>query len=335
MRKTVITLCAVTSFVLTCSVVMANERVAMKTEAESRGVSRVDGPPSPVLQGELPLESFEDNFVPEGWSKETINGNPAFEGWQQLQVGSPVPGFQEGTVDAPDGGGDFVAYAGWASGDSDGDFETGASTDQWLITPQITNVQADDVLKFYLKYFNGFGDVLDILISTETNAREDFTTVVDVLDFTGSSNNDWTMYEYSLSDFVAEGTDIYIAFREHVEDTSVEGDALFLDLVEVVGQVTSVEEDIIGPELFALKQNYPNPFNPTTKITFQLEQNSKVSLKVYDLLGQEVATLLDDENYSAGSHTINFDGSNLANGVYFYRLESGAFIATRRMTILK
>jgi uncharacterized delta-60 repeat protein len=88
------------------------------------------------------------------------------------------------------------------------------------------------------------------------------------------------------------------------------------------------------PENFLLSQNYPNPFNPNTTIEFAIPQASFVSLKVYNILGQEIKTLLN-EYREAGSYTVNFDASNLNSGVYIYKLETGSFSEVKKMTLLK
>ncbi len=88
------------------------------------------------------------------------------------------------------------------------------------------------------------------------------------------------------------------------------------------------------PNSFKLEQNYPNPFNPTTVISFQLAVNSFTSLKVYDLLGREVATLVN-ENLNAGTYEVDFDGSNFASGIYFYTLEAEGFVETKKMVLVK
>jgi predicted GH43/DUF377 family glycosyl hydrolase len=88
------------------------------------------------------------------------------------------------------------------------------------------------------------------------------------------------------------------------------------------------------PEKFALEQNYPNPFNPTTVISYQLPVSSDVTLKVYDLLGREVATLVD-EFIPAGKYEVEFDGSNLSGGTYFYRLRAGEVTASKKLILLK
>ena len=84
----------------------------------------------------------------------------------------------------------------------------------------------------------------------------------------------------------------------------------------------------------ALAQNYPNPFNPTTVISYQLPMVSQVSLKVYDLLGKEVATLVN-EYKPAGSYEVLFDAAHLATGIYYYRLNAGDFTETKKMILLK
>ena len=88
------------------------------------------------------------------------------------------------------------------------------------------------------------------------------------------------------------------------------------------------------PSEYALLQNYPNPFNPTTNIKFDIPEQGFVSLKVYDVVGKEVATLVN-ETKTAGSYTVDFNGSDLSSGAYFYRLEVGSFTAVKRMILLK
>ena len=98
---------------------------------------------------------------------------------------------------------------------------------------------------------------------------------------------------------------------------------------------TSVEElDNNRPNQFALDQNFPNPFNPTTNISFTIPQSSDVKLEVFNALGQKVATLVNGTR-NAGSHTITFDASRFASGVYLYRLTSGNNVQINKMLLLK
>ncbi|HVO75296.1 MAG TPA: T9SS type A sorting domain-containing protein, partial [Ignavibacteriaceae bacterium] len=85
---------------------------------------------------------------------------------------------------------------------------------------------------------------------------------------------------------------------------------------------------------YKLEQNYPNPFNPSTVIRYQLPENTLVILKVYDILGKEVVTLVD-QLQNAGSHSVTFNTLNLPIGVYFYRLEAGRYHNTRKLLLLK
>jgi hypothetical protein len=88
------------------------------------------------------------------------------------------------------------------------------------------------------------------------------------------------------------------------------------------------------PENFTLNQNYPNPFNPTTVISYELPQVADVELQVFDMLGRQVATLVEG-TVQAGSHQVTFDASNLSSGVYIYRLQTAEHILTRKLTVLK
>ncbi len=88
------------------------------------------------------------------------------------------------------------------------------------------------------------------------------------------------------------------------------------------------------PLVYELAQNYPNPFNPTTKIEYSIPAQVRVELRVYNLVGQEVATLVNDVQ-SAGVHFVKFNATNLASGVYFYRLVAGDFVSVKKMVLLK
>ena len=100
-----------------------------------------------------------------------------------------------------------------------------------------------------------------------------------------------------------------------------------------------IEVEVTVPDVFALEQNYPNPFNPSTKISFSLAVDSKVSLKVFDVLGQEIKTLINSD-LTAGSHNIDFNASNLNSGVYFYRIDANGvdgtnFSSVKKMMLMK
>ncbi|MBS1550488.1 MAG: T9SS type A sorting domain-containing protein [Bacteroidetes bacterium] len=100
-------------------------------------------------------------------------------------------------------------------------------------------------------------------------------------------------------------------------------------------QAGQKETDNLIPVQYSLSQNYPNPFNPNTKFKFSLPADNRVSITVYDLLGREVVKLMNHNFRKAGVYTVEFTAKNLASGVYFYKLEAGNFVQTKRMVLLK
>lgn len=101
------------------------------------------------------------------------------------------------------------------------------------------------------------------------------------------------------------------------------------------GSITEVNSSVdLLPNTFALFQNYPNPFNPNTRIQYSINSREFVSLKVYDVLGDEIAALVNEEK-SAGTYEVEFKGSQLSSGMYFYNLTSGSFSETKKMILMK
>ena len=98
--------------------------------------------------------------------------------------------------------------------------------------------------------------------------------------------------------------------------------------------ITDVEDEETIPTVFKLEQNYPNPFNPSTKIKFAVPEKSNVLIKVYDILGSEVATLVNEE-MDAGWYENNFNAAGLSSGVYLFRMEAGSYVSTKKMILLR
>ena len=103
-----------------------------------------------------------------------------------------------------------------------------------------------------------------------------------------------------------------------------------------VGGPTAVEQQQINfsPDEYVLEQNYPNPFNPSTTFEFAIPQSSLVNLAIYNILGELVKTLVNEER-PAGNHSIHFNANNLASGIYFYKLQAGSFVETKKMILIK
>jgi N-acetylneuraminic acid mutarotase len=106
------------------------------------------------------------------------------------------------------------------------------------------------------------------------------------------------------------------------------------DIWEFTPSPVSVENGVSAPIEFTLEQNYPNPFNPSTVISYQLPVGGNAAIKVYDILGNEIATLVD-EYKPVGKYEVEFNASRLASGIYFYELKAGDFLQTRKMILIK
>ena len=125
------------------------------------------------------------------------------------------------------------------------------------------------------------------------------------------------------------GTNYY-----RLKQVDLDGSSSVSDPLKVV-QGASDADNSRQPALFALGQNYPNPFNPTTRITFTIDNPGYTTLKVYNILGDEVATLYEGMAQSGTQYNVAFDGTSLANGAYFYRLVSGAQTSLKKMVLVK
>ena len=108
---------------------------------------------------------------------------------------------------------------------------------------------------------------------------------------------------------------------------------LFADTL-LRGTVVAVKEGEGIPTVYALYQNYPNPFNPSTTIRFDLPHAGRVVMKLFNVLGQEVRDIVNEER-DAGRHSILFNAASMASGVYFYRIEAGKFVETRKFILLR
>ncbi len=114
------------------------------------------------------------------------------------------------------------------------------------------------------------------------------------------------------------------SFQYRLKQVDNDGSFEYSDVVEVE----------VVPTKFELSQNYPNPFNPSTTIRFSLPKQTQLKINLYNMLGEEVATIADGI-YESGNHKVTFNASNLASGAYIYRIVAGDFVETRKMSLLK
>jgi hypothetical protein len=132
---------------------------------------------------------------------------------------------------------------------------------------------------------------------------------------------DWCVLNVSINGPVT-GSDLHL------------GSWMLVDNLAFSNATAVEEQDNNEPEIFSLKQNYPNPFNPSTTISYSLSKASYVKLRVFNILGKELTTLVDGFQ-SAGNHSARFLASNIASGVYFYRLEAEGHTAMKQMLLVK
>jgi len=244
--------------------------------------------------------------------------------------------------------GDYVSARVWAI---EYDGINPATSNQITTAPgSITSFGQDENKELYLVSFNGKiykftptvvpvelisfsavavenGVKLSWFTSTETNnagfsiERSTDGINFEELIFIGGNGTTVSRNAYTYLDADAKSGTYYYRLKQIDFDGTVE----YLQIVMV---------DLGTPRGFRLEQNYPNPFNPSTKISFQIPKNSFVTLKIIDLLGNEIATLINQE-ITAGSHKVDFDASQLSSGIYFYKLTVDNFTGMKKMTILK
>jgi uncharacterized protein (DUF608 family) len=186
-------------------------------------------------------------------------------------------------------------------------------------TIPIANGTYEVTLKFAEIYWTAPGSREFNVTIDDSLAISDF----DIFKLAGQNS----AYDVTIPITVTDGT-LKIAFITIVDNAKLSA------LVVRKATQSGVHDALQRPFVFSLSQNFPNPFNPTTVISYTLPLDEKVVLKVYNVLGGEVATLVN-EREMPGTHSAKFDGSNCASGVYFYRIQAGNFINTRKMLLIK
>jgi hypothetical protein len=328
------------------------------------GVDDYAAPLSPNVSG-FDEGTIEFWFAPLSWSTSTTvwnggNGHPGANGdWAKIGSHSPTAGNQNLI---------FGVYAGaWTWSNS------GVIPDPG-IWRHIAATWSSSGLKVYLdgallntnsysgglpnfateligtsswgSFFNGYVDEIRIW-NVERSAAQINSTLLDTLSSEYYSTSDSGLIAYYRMDLL-EDLGINSDSADDLRDLSVNENHLDTYGNPVLVQsggfvITNVENSVANfPEEYFLSQNYPNPFNPSTKIRYTIpnviasgaKQSALVILKVYDVLGNEVATLVNEEN-AAGNYEVDFNAAELSSGIYFYRLNAGSFIDTKKMILLK
>jgi hypothetical protein len=155
--------------------------------------------------------------------------------------------------------------------------------------------------------------------------------------FADTANGDYTLLEGSPC--IDKGIQDTIVVYNEGQDTLFVPPISFIGLAPDMGayefdSATNIENRYNTSATFTLHQNYPNPFNPSTTIQFQIPNSQFTALKIYDLLGKEVSTIVS-KKLNQGNHTYTFDGKNLASGIYYYQLVAGRYRGVKKMILLK
>lgn len=202
--------------------------------------------------------------------------------------------------------------------------------DEWVILPQITGIEKYDTLSFWCGAVDKkYKDSLRIYISTTDNNISSFQ-LLDNFKVNGPAGN-WHKKSYALNNYI--GQNIYFAINYIMKNGGPYGtssDNIWMGHFSVsnpYGKGVEAKE-------YKLSQNFPNPFNPSTDITFSIPVSTKVTLKIYDLAGKEVAELANGE-FAVGNYLLTFNAVKLASGVYFYKLKAGSFTDTKKMVLVK
>ena len=152
-----------------------------------------------------------------------------------------------------------------------------------------------------------------------------------------NSKVNWSSFTGGFGMSASTNTRITSSIGESLDGSSSNGTSgIIAGFLSSYGTIiTNInDKQKIIPTTYILSQNYPNPFNPSTTIEYAIPKTSFVTLKIYDILGTEVRSLVNEEK-NLGSYQINFDASSLASGIYFYKIQAGSFVQTKKMILLK
>lgn len=184
---------------------------------------------------------------------------------------------------------------------------------------------AGSIDKLIISYSLDAGITWDSLVVLEGGLNGELVTA-DPIDFFVPDSNEWGTLNFPLPSGVN---------RLKFTGISARGNNLFLDKIQLQSSNLTNIEDELHPSSYSLSQNYPNPFNPSTTIKYSLPEEGFVTLKIYNALGEEVKTLVN-EIKDGGTYSIRFDASELPSGIYFYRVKAGNnFYKTKKMILMK
>lgn len=276
-------------------------------------------------------EIFPDTIPPAGW--QSVDGDGDGASWAYYQGIN----FTSGDSVRPQAGAAF-----WANNFNN---SNGLIIADWLLSPKLPTLEVGDSLYFYQNSISlQYPDTVTIWVSVTDSLIANFDTPIGLVVDPGPTG-EWHLYALDITlGGALVGLDVFVGFKHDHQDggpTGTGSNWVHLDHVILAnGGLTAIgNTPAVQPSDFTLKQNYPNPFNPTTTIAYDLNKSVDVSLKIYNLAGQEIKTLVN-EKQSAGSKQVAWDGRDksgrqVASGIYLYRLEVGNVVQTKKMVLLK
>ncbi len=262
-----------------------------------------------VTQTTIFEEGFENTFPPAGWTVQVLNGANT---WMQGNV-------QDHNFYEIDPSSINSAICPW----------TAQNQNEWLISPAFNIGNGTALLEFYAGFSTDWLANATLNLDISTNGGTNWTQL-------WSADNDgqgwiWRSESVDLSGY-ADKQNLKLAWQYIGND----GDIVAIDGVKLTETTTTGNNDnaVEQPLNFSLSQNYPNPFNPSTKINYTIAAAGKVELKIFNILSQEVMTLVN-EYKTAGEYSVEFSARALPSGVYLYRIKSGNYAAVKKMILLK
>jgi hypothetical protein len=278
------------------------------------------------------FEGIDSLHLPAGWSKWHRSNYPIlpFTDWTIRDTGRSLPGLQTATSKSHSGL-NAIGVSWWSGVDTLG-IDTTDIADEWLVTRRVHVWSSLALMSFWVAGGSpSYKDSLQIWLSTVDSTPQSFTEYYNTLVLGPGPYGVFNQDFIPLDQYI--GQNVWVGFR-YFMNVSVDGYFVHLDDFEVQNPIGIVPIGNEIPIKFDLKQNYPNPFNPVTNIEFDIARTSNVKLVIFNMLGQEVRTPVNEE-LAAGSYRVDFNAGNLPSGTYFYRLTAGDFVKTNKMVIVK
>ncbi|MCI0473623.1 MAG: T9SS type A sorting domain-containing protein, partial [Ignavibacteria bacterium] len=211
-----------------------------------------------------------------------------------------------------------------------GNYLANANNSMTLNFPLNTQSSPVVFLSFWHRYYTEAGyDYCRVEVSSNNG-----TNWNEVSNYNGNFQT-WAQQSFDITEFCNGSSNVRVRFRL-TADASLQFDGWYVDDIKITAYstLTGIEKGGETPVKYALEQNYPNPFNPSTTINFSIPKQGFVNLTVYDMLGREVKTLVNSD-MTQGNYAVVFESSNLASGIYYYRIKVNEFMSIKKMILVK